>query len=769
MNERNILNNTPRVILNGIDDRSIVALPTLPLNTPIHLPLFYLQTQQGPDNKVVLVNNTNEFTAIFGIDSIDTNLDYFNHATALALRILAQGNAIYVRRIVRDTDVNNRAMEASTILAVTIDSATNTKPYIRTQDGSLILNNAGNPIEAIAAPDAALVAPNAPGWIPTFTYTDEAATPAAHVSTPINDVLGAVPAATGWIPTNTVVVKDSAGKYPGDVGYVNTLGYIWGSNEGITLKYKWLLPADYDTFNINNITTTQTIVIATKTYYPLFYFEANFKGSYGNNYGVKLWSANATATNNTQGDIDVINDQQAMIYNAQLVYRPTATSSSSVVRDILGEGLVQFTTKRNSFDFKTNLPLRINGLVTRYNDDGAETGLVPTFGPLGKVIQYQPNIAHLLNLIYAKEKEYSPNQAVLTSGYLLDIFTATDYNGINNYGYKIGTGSQLLLASRTYFLAGGADGDLTDATFETEIIKEITTNVENPAYPLLDMAKYPFSCVYDSGFSTAVKKAIMTWPSLRKNVHVAVGTHTVGDSFLSIAEEYSVGLDLVTTARNYSESDFWGTPACRTVVMAQSGVLINDPFTSRVSTVFQLAEFRAKYLGSGNGVIEPINNYETAPNNKLTILKSLSSHYLNEASRIKLWNEGLNYALSFDTKSFFFPGLQTVYGVQQSILSSEIIMQICADIELKADRVWRTLTNSISLTNDQFIERSNRLFTELTDGIYGNVVKVVPNTYFTPADIARGYSWVLDVTVYGNVPKTVGQVNVITKRSVTTA
>lgn len=821
-NDRNILNNTPRVVLNGIDDRSVPTIATTPQVFPIHLPLFYLQTQKGPDNDVVIVNNYNEAVSIFGEDTFNVKSDYFNHATALALRLLNLNNPIYIRRVIRN-NLTDIAKEANGILAVEVDTTTDFLPYVRLSDGTIALDSNNlritvtkdtgstdasplwkyNNIAAVQVDDAAGTVVGAPGWIPTSTIdlypfpitkvlTVTGALPEA-ASLSLTGV-GAVKAGDGVINTadnkvwriTTTVTTDAqlalAGSFQEWVGFgaanptslpVATQGFIYGSTDGITLRYRWLGYADYqaaieaNTFTVNTTGTVQTLTVDTKTYYPLFYFESNFKGVYGNSYGVKLWTANRASI--SPGDLDVITDQEAMMYNAQLVYKVTPTATASIVRDTIGEAVVSFIPKKNAFNFKTNQLLDIKQLVSNYIDDGVSSGNVPIYGPLGKIVHYTANINHVLDVCYTKEQAYNPNSALITSKYLLDLFSAADFDSIPFIGFKVASNGAQINQSRSYLLSGGNDGDLTDATFETTVIDEIANNTENPNYPLLDMARFPFSCVYDSGFSMDVKNAILTWPSKRKNVHVAIGTHTVGNAALSIAEEKSVGLSLATTARMYSESDYWNTPATRSVLMAQSGILINDPYQERVSTVFQLAEFRAKCLGSQTGAINSEELYESAPKSVVTSLKKLSSHYLNEAARDKLWTTGLNYAISFDTRSFFFPSLQTVYGIGQSILSSEMIMQICADLELKADRVWRYMVNSYSLSDAQFIAKSNKLFNELTNGIYGSIVRVVPNTYFTPMDSVRGYSWVMDITVYGNVPKTVGEVNIIAKRDIPAA
>jgi len=799
VNERNVLNNTPRIILNGIDNRSIPSIITSPQVSAIHLPLFYLQTQKGPD--IAIVNNYSEAVSVFGEETFNVKSDYFNHASALALRIVKQDNPIYIRRIIRDNETEI-AKEASGVIAVEIDNDMDFLPFVRLSDGTVATridktriiatiatgSTASSPkwrhnnVNAVQVTDAAGVAVGEPGWIPTSTinlypfsithvYSGAATEPKDFGLTNQNVSVGqgVINSVNGKVyrvlNVDNLTLASSFSEYT-----TPTVGYIYGSTDGITLRYRWFAYSEYEaaikanTFNVNRASDIQTLIHSGKTYYPLFYFESSFKGVYGNKYGIRLWTANKNTISPT--DADIINDQEATIYNAQLVYKSGPTVTPAVIRNKYGESILTFTPKKNAFNYKTNELLRISNLITNYSDDGSDTGLVPNYGPLGKVIQYTGNIRKVLRDIQEKELTYNPNGSLITSMFLLDLFSASDYNGIPFIGYRVAPNGARFNSSRSYMLTGGNDGDLTNETFEASVISEIENNTENDNIPLLDMARFPFSCVYDSGFSVAVKNVILSWPSKRKNVHVAVGTHVVNEGRLSVAEEHSVGIALINNARLYSESEYWNTPATRAIVMAQSGVLINDPFTDRVSTVFQLAEFRAKCLGSQSGAIKSEEIYDSAPKNIVNTLKNISSHYLNETDKANLWLGGLNYALSFDTRSFFFPSLQTVYGIGQSILSNELVMQICADLELKADRVWRHMVGNYSLTDVQFTDKSNKIFNELTNGIYGNAVRVSPNTYFTPMDVARNYSWVMDITVYGRVPKTVGEVNIIAKRDI---
>jgi hypothetical protein len=89
---------------------------------------------------------------------------------------------------------------------------------------------------------------------------------------------------------------------------------------------------------------------------------------------------------------------------------------------------------------------------------------------------------------------------------------------------------------------------------------------------------------------------------------------------------------------------------------------------------------------------------------------------------------------------------------------------IIVEVEKVAERAWRELTGTSKLTRAQFIERSNALITEKTQGRFDDRVIVEPRTYFTDFDQALGYSWSCDISLFLNNMMTVGTYTIIARR-----
>lgn len=686
-------------VLNGINDQSITP-PVVELEAiPFHLPLFYLQTPSGPEEPYLCMSGS-DFKRVYGDDAIDKRGLYYNHATALALSIMDQGNACLVKRITRGLKVNgvetNAPAKGRMTLVATLDTTPAIHPYMRKPSGVVILNSSK---------------------LPTY---------------------------------------DTATTVTG----------------GVTLSLRWLALAEE-----TEGTLESTILVGGNTAYPLLTVESTFVGDNAKNTGVRLWSNNAKS--NDPADLDIVNDQNALIYSAQLVQRKYR-STPTILFDKYGADSIKFCFKPNAYNYKTSSDLTINKLVSNFSDSGIATGTSPKFGPLGKVIMHQNNISSLFTQLLAKE-EAAMLEAGLTAAdfpddkYLLDIFTGVNFRGIHHYGFQVSTTIDAILRNKTQFLLGGNDGDLSNNTYELQIIEEINNNYQNPAYPLIDSAKYPFSCLYDSGFQITVdptvnvKYALLNWLDYRKDVHVTLGTHVVGETQLTAEEEITVGTDLRNACHLHTESETWGTSTVRAVVMMQSGILLNSRFDAPVSTVFELAMKRARYAGAGNGILKHGFAYNVQPLSQIQFMRDLTNTFLTRDAKTAAWSAGLTYAQSMDRKTFFYPAMQTVYPEDNSVLSGEIFMQICCDITRQSELVWKLMSGNDTLTEAQFSEESDKLLLKQVAGRYDNRVTVVPNTYFTEADSARGYSWTQEVSVYGQVPRTVAQITLVTKRTVTAA
>jgi len=539
-----------------------------------------------------------------------------------------------------------------------------------------------------------------------------------------------------------------------------------GSNVVEGYKLRWsLLPVD-DATDIKTVATQVGGTLTgktgeTSTIYPILGLET-YIGDYGNNMGIRL-SAPVDGTNDP-ADAGIVLDQNAMLYRAQLV-ELSETGTAVVQETINSERYIDFAFKEGVFDRATNLDLGSDRIVKAYEDNDPTSGRVPTYGPFQDMHVYSDNIATVLGLLKTQEELISSN--TFADAHLINFLTGKDMSGVEYESFIYSADSISLDEITTHFATGGNDGTVSVEELGNRIIDEMNYNWENPDYALKDVARYPFSAMYDTGFPSAVKDALMLAMGYRPDVHVAFSTHdlvTNGGVQNTIAEESSITGVLNAKIGLFPESQLYGTSVCRAVIVGHAGYQPNSPYKGLVSFVHDLAMKRAEYAGSGDGKMRPNKRYDEAPLNRVAGFSDVNCTYKKLSIREADWEAGLNYVQYNDRQTLFYPAFQTVYKDDTSILNSEMLMTIMVDVTKLCDVVWRELSGQTRLTKAQFIEKSNQLMNDLVEGRYDDRVTIVPTTYFTTADDARGYSWTMDVAVYGDPMKTVGTFNVIAKR-----
>lgn len=101
-------NAVPRLIFDGIRDRSRRALIRPDESYAQHTPLLRLFTETGPTATTYVGDTDDGFAGIYGQMSLDPRSKYFNQQSLLALNLLGQGNGFYVKRL-RPEDAGNPA------------------------------------------------------------------------------------------------------------------------------------------------------------------------------------------------------------------------------------------------------------------------------------------------------------------------------------------------------------------------------------------------------------------------------------------------------------------------------------------------------------------------------------------------------------------------------------------------------------------------------------------------------------------------------------
>jgi hypothetical protein len=693
----------PRTEALDIDDQSIPTSKPEKRNSPIHCPLYFIRSPAGPHKADAIIPITSVTAAkeILHPDAFDPRKPYFNHQTAMMLKTLAEGNTCFVKRI-----------------TVTIPAS-----------GSV-------------------------DWVgPGFAEF----------------ILGVEVTIAAADNTYKPYIQNANGTYSRDTSSAISLAGI------LTLKLVSMDPASYHNVNLNTpINVAATGLTPATTVYPILRLGASSAGVAGNINGFRLWAANAASRFPT--DPEVIADQTALTYRLQLVQK-TPAGVVSMVRDLLGSGEAEFGFKPHMFNYKTDQTLSLRNAVKQWNDDGVNNYTTQVLGPVGYSDVYRTSIEALIGRL--RDSEHTIINAHLVNGvpgilspldptaiddeYLIDFLTGVSYSGMPYQSFIVNKLEINFSRNRTYYLTNGTDGDLSDSAYDLAVGAQADISL-NLGSPFADSAKYPFTDIYDSGFTIATKKLLMQWCAVRNDLKVTIGTAVANASSLSPDQEYNVGLSLEAAAVQYAESETWGTPTCRITIVGQSGVFISGEYEERVPLTFEWAVKRARYMGADNGVFKGEFKYDEYPLNKVDNLKYISSPHMTNLLKSKLWDSGINYCQTFDESKMFYAGMHTVYPEKRSVLTGDCYVQICCDVKRQSEKVWKILSNNSDLTQAQFIVESNKLLLKFTDGRYDDRVQITPKTTFTADDKNNGFSWTQTVTIAGRVPKTVNQVTIVSKR-----
>lgn len=699
---------TPRVILKGIRDVSRSKRPIEVTNLPQHLPLFFLLTEKSD---VIQIVGGNAARQIYGDKTFDANSDFYNHQTKGAEITMGNANQIMVYPI----KLPNAKASSIRLSAELIPATVNNKVVTRV-------------IYHADAIDASSDEDFGNGQI-NVAYRKGSAT--------------------------SKVTKEKLGELVDEAG----VAYY-----------------------------TDSIKL------PIIDLVCESTGSYGNQFGITLdgpTQRDANPTDNVLADT-----LKNFIYRMTLVKKSTATANPSFIYNNHSDIYSDFVLQSGVVNTYTNKDISFPDVITSYYQETEDKDKPDSYGPFPKVALYQEHIEVLAEFlakdyavtgiadngsqkVFTVPGIYGPKDDVSEDVYRINILTGVDWEGKKyetaDFTSARKFGGVRLGSDSVIYGQGGNDGfpmllgavdKLKLLQIYDETVRQICDNFTD-VNPFYDSARYPFSNVWDTGFSLDTKMALMKPTGQHKRIWATVGTHAVADykdpatkqhfyykNALTGAEEVAVGMRLKAAAMLIPESDEFGTPTVRIAICSRSGVMVDGSYRGRLPLTIELINKVSKYMGSGDGNWDIEYAFDQWPNNTVELMKDINVTYQSPNVYNKSWDAGIMWVQNIDMHTTFFPAFRTVYPDDTSILVSYINMIGCCYLERVCENVWRRLVGNGLLTSDQFIEHSNRLITEEVAGKFHGRFRIVPNTYFTDTD---SFMWNTEIDFYGNNMKSVGK------------
>jgi len=528
---------------------------------------------------------------------------------------------------------------------------------------------------------------------------------------------------------------------------------------------------------------TMTIGGVTSTMHPILEHHAAFQGEYYNNIGYAIESI-------LDGSIDTaaMIANKAMLYNLYLVTRPTAGSSSVILRTLAGEPSRQFTLKPGTKHPVTQLKLDLN-TVQDTNWFNETDPLLPTrYNDYSSLHVYTSELDTVLTAIATLEAPYITTasqtwhdgltantqgwfdfSATTTNGIiaekdLLNLFAAKSSKNVDYFTLIIeGTAPTLTAGQKEVhiskttpvFLEGGSDGTTDLAMLDTVVTAEMVKYLD-PNSHVIDNAINVETHLYDSGFGFNTKLELFNFISVRKDTVVAVGTHTFapGSTVAALTDTRATASLLKTRAGLFPESGFFGTPVSRAVVMGGGyklyGVADNEyyPFT------FELAIKSARMMSAGNYKWKANMNFDHGPEAVLSYGRAYEPSFIPAGIKPSLWADGMVWAQPKDLHTYFVPAVQTVYSNDTSPLNNWYTICALATLNRIASDTWREFTGTSTMSDIEFKDVVLNYLNNRIQGIFDGLMVAIPEVIISPEDAIRGYSWQVMFKLYSGNMKT---------------
>lgn len=684
---QSIVNAAPLHLIFGTEDVSTRALQLQPLDTPSHLPKFYLWTKRGPTTAQLSVGDSR--TQIYGDDSFTIGSKWFNHATLYANEVNAQGNSQMIQRLIPDDagPVANLLLSLELVVDMIDD-------YERNSDGSYALDPTTN----------------LPIALPT-------------------KILGYRGA---WRVSSIT-----------DVANVPQLG---NATQG---------PGTMTGVDDTSAPTTSII-------YPIMELRASSIGSDGNNTAVRIWAPDINSS--TAFDSRILSQGKIYPFRMSVIRRADSDSTGKPVTNIAGEQNVLVTFKPNGVNPITGANFDVaSNFIEAYQNVNDPT--FPTqLGDFGKITIYQNNVNEILGKIYKNESDYlaanisASGDITLgeTNGqYKINLFSAANYDSSKYHTFVLESDNVVVISEFTQqYCNGGDDGTMDDTSFDL-MVRDAIQEYADPNSRLQSMALNVENTFYDSGFTRETKLKLTSFIAERKDTFLWLATYEHNATRLAASEESSLAIGLRTQAQLYPESDYYGTPVMRCAIMGRVGKYRGSLWTYDVSPLIEVAGKMAWYLGRGDGVWRAGGNFSSAPGSVLTKIYDINENYTPAIQRNRDWENGLNWVEAFDMQSNSIPALKTVYNNDTSVLTSVLTVYAICNLERIADEAWRQFRGVDNLTRPQLAERVENFIYARVNNKFDSRYVIVPEVFFTDADIARGYSWQLRNNIYANNMMTV--------------
>lgn len=377
---------------------------------------------------------------------------------------------------------------------------------------------------------------------------------------------------------------------------------------------------------------------------------------------------------------------------------------------------------------------------------------------------------------------YNPNSS---QRHLFNFLSGSDWNGVPYHTFVIDDLNMVANNIRmnrynNIFMNNGMDNMLSVIDYEKMVVIEVDkyADCDNAVQ---DLAVNPESILYDTGFTVDTKRKLVNFIAVRPDVFYAAGTYVDDNQVMGytapvgedpapvtahrygIAEEIGVATALTARFNQSPESTYFGTPVVRGLIYGGSCKWLNSPWPYRVSMIMDLIDKASRMMGAANGRWKAIHSFASAFDNKGNLLLNstdINIPWIPPRLRIINWEVGLVLPLMYQRGVAFTPGMKTVHPNSTSVLNNFKLAMVICKCNKVAHEAWREFAGTDDLTDALLLEYIEQFVTDRTDGIFAGEAVTIPDATMTADDKLRGYSVSLAIDVYAGNMRTVFNVHV---------
>lgn len=442
-----------------------------------------------------------------------------------------------------------------------------------------------------------------------------------------------------------------------------------------------------DSWFVGNIFYVKT----DNTYTPIMDFDTSSVGKWGNEYGVIIEPANLLETLR----VGLMDDSK--VYKFTLVSYDTLTNRTAPIPNKFGELATYFTLNPNATSH--------SGVKYFFNDIIHSSYI--------NVVDNNTS-----NRVLAKARFYPTNFKKLVEAsprYDSSVpYWNQDLNKIFNHEL---IGSPIFDGTMPMVFTGGYDGDLGGkGSFVEQALAKLKL-YDDSVYafltsltqvsPYVDAAKYPYSTFIDTGFSFKTKIAAATLLNSRGDCWALIGTYSEADyvtgsdgreRYVMVPKQteqqrQAVATRILSAFRLYPESNWFGTPACRVVLMKNTGVSENTNISRVQSITTYLAGILCPFMGSPDGSWRERHAPDSEENRIIRGWKDIDVGYQSPTSRLMDATNTVTAVENFDHKHKYIPVYRTIYNDPTSVLSDMFTMLAGCYIARVGEEAWRQFVN----------------------------------------------------------------------------